>query len=856
MGDAMLAFLRRLRARIRYRRFDADLKEELRVHRAMAEDAWRESGRDPADVRHLAARDLGNTTLAREHVRGVWLAPGLESVWQDVVYAIRALRRSPGFTLPVLAVLVITMGMTTSLYATVRTVLFRPWPVDDAAHVVDVRTRRDVMTQTGRITLFGVPPVEYRYLRGHTRSLDLVALGLEYQKLGLDPSSQWVRFVSGNAFRVFRIPMGPGRGLDEADDRPSDASAVVVISDTLWRDQFARSPSAIGSPLRIGGVPFTIVGVTDRRFQDVTGHQRPLAWITVSAGERLATDAARCCLDLAGRLTPGASVERANAELSAAASEFARANGREASSLSATGTAMINDPDVRVRAGRLFALIGAAVGLVLLLGCANVGNLQLARGLSRRRDLTIRLALGASRRRIVRQLLTESLLLCAVGAAGSVWLARILPNVLMRVSDPQGAERFNLSPDASVIAFACALTMITCLISGLAPAMKATRLHVADRAAGPTRTRLRAVLLTVQVAISTTLLIGAGLLTRGLYHAAVTQLGFNPYGVAAVSIGPADADSSLRQAELGRMLARARELGLGPVGATAFVPFGTYNASYEIRLPQNGDRKYRAVTHHVSAGYFDALGMSIVAGRVFSPGATDEVVVNESFARLLWPGAPAVGRAFFDGTVEKHVIGLVADAHTEQYDRAQAAYYDAAEAAGAMLIRETPANVRRIREIITGIDADAVPTILSLDAPLRKQLLPALTGVGMAFAIGGVALALALATVGTFGVFAFMVAERTREIGVRVALGARARHVVSSVAARLVWPLSIGLVIGLTATQSLGTILRNQLSGVSARDPIVYVAVLVVLGTAGCLAMLGPARRARRVDPAVTLRHE
>jgi hypothetical protein len=182
MGDAMLAFLRRLRARIRYRRFDADLKEELRVHRAMAEDAWRESGRDPADVRHLAARDLGNTTLAREHVRGVWLAPGLESVWQDVVYAIRALRRSPGFTLPVLAVLVITMGMTTSLYATVRTVLFRPWPVDDAAHVVDVRTRRDVMTQTGRITLFGVPPVEYRYLRDHTRSLDLVALGLEYQK--------------------------------------------------------------------------------------------------------------------------------------------------------------------------------------------------------------------------------------------------------------------------------------------------------------------------------------------------------------------------------------------------------------------------------------------------------------------------------------------------------------------------------------------------------------------------------------------------------------------------------------------------------------------------------------------------
>jgi hypothetical protein len=445
------------------------------------------------------------------------------------------------------------------------------------------------------------------------------------------------------------------------------------------------------------------------------------------------------------------------------------------------------------------------------------------------------------------------LLLCAAASAVAVWIARVLPNVLMRVSDPNAAQ-FAVSPDSSVIAFACALTMITCLISGLAPAMNATRLHVANRAAGPVRTTLRAVLLTIQVAISTTLLIGAGLLTRGLYHSAVTQLGFNPYGVAAVTIDSTGRDPSLRHAELARMLTRARELGLGPVGATAFVPFGAYNASYEIHLPQNGDRKYRAVTHHVSAGYFDVLGMSTVAGHVFSPGATDEVVVNESFARLLWPGAPAVGRAFFDGSSEKHVVGLVADARTEQYDRVQATYYDAADVASAMLIRETPANVQRIREIVAGIDADAAPAITSLDVPLRRQLLPALTGVGMAFAIGSIALV--LATVGTFGVLTFMVAERTREIGVRVALGARARHVVSSVAARLVWPLSIGLVIGLTAAQSLGTILRSQLSGVSARDPIVYVSVLVVLGAAGCLAMLGPARRALRVDPAVTLRHE
>lgn len=859
----MLAFLRRLRARIRYRQFDADLKEELDVHRAMTEDAWRETGRDPADARRLAARALGNTTLAREHARGVWLTPALESLWQDIVYAIRALRRSPGFTLPALAVLVVTMGMTTSLYATVRAVLFKPWPVADAARVVDVHVRRELATATGRVTLFGVSPLAYRHLRERTQSLELVALTLEYQKVGSDPRSQWVRFVSGNAFRVFHIPVAIGRGLDEADDRLGGASAVVVISDALWQEQFARSPSAVGSSLRIGGVPFTIVGVTDRRFQDVTGRQRPLAWVTVSAKSLLepgnaqrffTTDDGGCCLGLAGRLAPGETIDRASAELNGAAAELGRASGREAISLSVLGTALINDPDVRVRGGRLLALTGAAVGLVLLLGCANVGNLQLARGLSRRRDLTIRLALGASRRRIVRQLLTEGLVLCSAGAAASIWVAEVLPNVLMRVSDPQGVERFDVSPDASVVVFAFALTVIACLISGLAPAMKATRLHVADRAAGPSRTRLRAVLLTVQIAISTTLLIGAGLLTRGLYQRAVTQLGFNPYGVAAVSLGAPDASASQRQAALERVLTRARERGLEPIGATVFVPFGTYNASYEIRLPRNGDRKYRAVTQHVSTGYFDVLGVSIVAGRVFSPGASDEVVVNESLARLLWPGAPVVGRTFVDGTSEKRVVGLVADARTEQYDRAQPAYYDAAPAASAVLIRETPASVQRLRQIIADVDASASPTITSLDVPLRKQLTPAFTGVGMAFAIG--AIALALATVGTFGVFAFMVAERTREIGVRVALGARARHVVASVAARLAWPLSIGLVVGLAAAQSLGTILRNQLSGVSARDPIVYVSVLVVLGAAGCLAMFAPARRALRVDPAVTLRHE
>jgi hypothetical protein len=355
------------------------------------------------------------------------------------------------------------------------------------------------------------------------------------------------------------------------------------------------------------------------------------------------------------------------------------------------------------------------------------------------------------------------------------------------------------------------------------------------------------------VAASTVLLIGAGLLTHGIYRAAVTQLGFTPYDVAVVSLGVSSNDAPARDAASARILELAETASLGPIGATTAVPLAGFDASYEVRLPDDASRPHRAVTHHVTAGYFDVLGMALVAGRLFSAAAPGEVVINQSLARVLWPDRLALGRTFLDGG-EKRVVGVVADAHTEQYEQAQPAYYDAAHGASTLLVRTTPAGIRRLREIITSVDASATPTIVPLTASLRQQLAPSLTGLAMAFALGGIALL--LATVGTFGVFAFMVTERTREIGVRVALGARARHVVIAMAMRLARPLLLGLLLGLAAAQPLGGILRNQLRGLSAHDPIVYLSVLAVLALTGCLAMLVPARRALRVDPAVTLRHE
>lgn len=870
----MTSFFRRLRARLRYRRFNAELMEELDVHRAMAEDELRASGEAPEDATRQAARQLGNVTLARESARGVWLAPWLESLWQDVRYALRGLRASPSFTLPVLGVLVITMGLTTSLFVAAESLLFRPWPVADAHRVVKVATTQRVQNAV----LSSIGAVEYRYLRDHARSVDLVAMGSMPVRLGTssDAPMSSLRLVSGNYFSVLGIPLVTGRGLVQEDDDAGSA-AVAVISQGLWQRLFSGAAGVVGSTLHVDGVPFAIVGIARAGATDDDLHAAPPdAWIPLQA--RAALSSPRSYpephpqallqaprghgVQLAGRLADDANMRSAAAELQGLAAQYADAYDVSPLDISVTSTALADQASAE-QALRLLSLLALAVFLMLLLGCANVGNLQLARGLSRRSDMSVRLALGASRGRLIRQLLVEGLVLSVVAACLAMFVAQYLPRWVFVTlpGNPATASRLadRVTLDTSSFFFTLALAVGVCLVAGLLPALKTTRITVRTRSAGIDRTRLRSALLGLQVAISAILLIGTGLLVRSINHTASAGLGFDPYSVAAVSFGlPQEGyDAAAREQFSRRVVEAVAQSGVGPFAGTAFVPFVTHRTSLAVRLPGGADdeRGYRAVTHHVTSSYFDLLNIPVVAGRVFDAGSSaEDVVINQALAQLLWPDAPAIGRVFLDGDLYRRVAAVVGDAQTENVHQVSPTYYQGDGAFSALLVRNDPIAIAHAQDVIRSLEPSASPLHQDFLPRLRNQLAPSVAGATIAAALG--ALALLLAGIGTLGVFSYLVNERTREIGVRMALGARALDIVRLLARRMSWPLFGGLAVGVVAALALGRFIARSLYGISPYDPIAYAAVLIVLVLAAVVAAFIPARRAVRVDPAVTLRHE
>ena len=869
----MPGFIRRLVARIRYRGFDDELRREIEVHRAMLEDAAKQIGATPDEARHRAARQLGNVTGAREDARGIWIAAWIDSVWQDVRHGVRGLRKAPSFTLPAFIVLVLTMGVATSLYGAVESLLFRPWPLPEPDQVVQVSVRQRM---DNGITVGAASVAEFEYWRDHAKSVALVATTSQSVRLGdsqaLQSEPAPVRLVSGDYFRVLQIPLAAGRALG-SDGAPTE----MVISHELWQRQFGAGTNAVGDVIPVNGIPFTIVGIAAPGARDSSGSLAS-AWIPLSAmrisafasvdePSQFFQDPRGCCVQIAGRLAPDATHRQADAEIAALAARFAEAHGVEPAVASVWGTAGI-DRQGAAQAIALGSLGSAAVLLTLLLGCANVGNLQLARGIARRREFDVRRALGATRLRIVRQLLVEVLLLAVAAAAVSVWLASTVTPALMMQVEPDVATL--LTVDGRTVLFATALAVAVCLASGALPALNATRIGVGGHlvTAGPSR--LQSSLLALQVGASIVLLIGAGLLARGIHHAAGARLGFNPHGLVAVSFGfPTDKYGPAEREQLQSALyERAADAGIGPLAGAQYSPFTAHLASNGVRLPDaDAAAGRRTVVHQVTPGYFEILAIPAVSGRLVDEHtAPNDVVVNEALARRLWPGQSALGRVFLDDRTkdeaaqlgaeggEKRVIGVVADARSEVFEMKWPAYYERALAPRVLLVRDDPQQIAALRALMLAMAPSATPRVTSLVSGLRAQLSEAIVGTAAAAAIA--LLALALATTGTLGVFSYVVSERTKEIGVRMTLGAGAREIFGMLASRLSRPLLAGAAVGLLAAQALGAVLGEYLYGISPRDPLAYVLVLVVLLLASATATFVPARRALRLDPAVTLRAE
>ena len=852
----MPRWLRRLRARWRYRRFDDDLRQELELHREMAHEDLVARGTTPEKARFRAARLLGNVALARELARGVWIPLWLESIWQDARYALRSLRKSPGYTAAVVATLTISVGLTTNFFSLVNGVLFKPWPVRDPGRVILVEPTRRFPNHTSA----GMFLADYRSLRRDARSVDLAAMMAGQARLGSQPD-QWIRLASGNYFRVLGLGVVSGRPLTDEDDDAGPSARTAVISYELWRDQFGSVP-ILGAALKVNELSFTIVGVAEPGATDNPSGPRPRAWLPLSAVELLApttsTDSARRTVGtVVGRLRDGATRDGAASELAALAARLPPVQVREAAvttSVVVTGT----EPATR-RSGqgtaRALTILAIVPVLVLILGVANVGNLQLARGMSRTREIAARMALGASRSRVIRQLLVEALVLVLFASLLSLFVAFVIPRAVLVSIDPQlAATDVDLTPDLTVLGVAAALAVITCLFAGLPPAFRVTLLSAGSRHVGVDRAGLRGLLLAVQTSVTVVLLLGAGLLLRGIQHATGAGLGFDPYGTTVVTIDvPEGHDAARRRLFASNLLDSLEAAGVRPVGATVFVPYG--GSPRRELTSMDGRALGDAVGHSVSPGYFEILEIQLRSGRLLTRSdGPDEVVINERLASLLASDGTSIGRSFLASDVEKRVVGVVADVKSEVPHQIRPTFYEAAVTFRNLIVRDDPATLVRVKQFVLSTEPQATLGTASISANLLEDLRWSIVITTVTAWIS--VIALLIATVGTFGVFSYLIGERTREIGVRRALGATGGDLVSWLSSRLCRPLVIGLALGLLAAQPLGGLVRNQIFGVGLHDPWAYSAVPGVVLLSAVIALIGPLWRALLVDPAISLRAE
>jgi predicted permease len=849
-----MKLLRRLRYLLRRNRADAELAEEMEFHRALLEQ-------QTGDAR----RAMGNTTLSREDSRSIWIAPWMESIAQDLAYAARGFLRQPGFTAVAVVALAFAIGINTSLFTVFNAVALRPWSVPEPDRVVRIYNFIKNPPR-GFDSVNGFSTGQYRYLAEHSKSMAGLLIARGESGLHLEKSKVRVEYVSGNYFSVLHVGMQQGRGFLAEEDRAAIPQAVAVLGYTTWQDQFGGDPTVVGRLVKLEETPFTVVGIAPPDFGG-TSPERTNLWLPVAAmsvlypNEQWVRDLQRdpnfCCTDVAGRLAPGISRKQAQVELSLLSADYKRSIHEESNGVLLSGTPILQKPGRKVsKIYAAFALMFAAVMLVLLLACANVGNLLLARAAARRKEIAVRLSLGAGRRRIVRQLLTESLFLAAVAAALGIGLAFVLPGPLF--TRAVGEVSIRLQPDATVLVYTCGLALLSCVAFGLAPALHATRGTFQETlkqgAPSGARMTMRGVLLSVQVAISVILLVGAGLLVRGIGRARTHDPGFAIEGIASVTLEfPANAYHGARMSAFYDQLSQGLE-GVR-FGFTTLEPLGNSKNVEGMTLP-NGQTA--AVLHNsASARYFDVLRIPIVEGRNFTAAdaGAPVVLVNQAMARRYFPGESALGKSILLGK-PRQIVGVVRDAHTWGLDDVEPAIYHPADPASAprLLMAGTPANLAAVEALVKRLDPRVQVELNTLSANMDRWLSTSRIGAEVAGLLG--LLALALASIGVSGVFAFAVQQRTLEIGIRMALGARPSQVMRVVFGWAVRSLGIGLAFGLAGAIAASKLIQQYLYGLSPLDAMAYGAAILVLAGAGLAATWLPTRRAVKLDPVQALRFE
>ena len=873
----MTRLLQRLRYLLRRDRYERELDDELQFHLEMKRRELESRGLDRAAATLAARRSLGNLPLTRDHVRDVWIAPWLQSVARELRHALRELRRSKRFTVFAGLTLAVGMGAAAAVFAVLDVIVLRPLPYAEPDGLMAFRS---VDQRDDRPSQLSYP--NFVDFRERNRVFDhLVSYRDAQFTLGesVPPAPVAAQVVSWDLFPLLGIQPALGRGFRPEEEQPG--THVAILSHGLWTSQFGGDERILGEPISLDGIPFTVVGVTPEGFQFPLDVPAADLWITLAEDVEARHQRGARVLDAIGRLRPGISAERARAEMDAVAGALAEEHPDSNGSIARTSIG----PEAERVAGRgrtiVFGLL-AAVVLVLLIACGNVASLLLARSTERARDFGLRMALGASRLSLTRQLMIESVTLALLGSAGGVLVATGALNLIVPLAADRLPRLADAVIDSRVLAFSAVLVVMTSVLFGLAPALRAASADPAGAVREGARTvtlgrdRFRSVLVAGQVALALMLLVGANLLMSGLVALTRTDPGFRPDHLVAFDITTAEPytdeqEVALSDRVLGQMAAVP---GVSAAAAGSPLPLQGHvmRLAFDIETrPMAASARPRSDTAIVTPGYFAAMGIPLLAGRDFNAGddagTAPVLVVNRAFQRRFFPGEEIIGKRIRPGAgldpVMREIVGVVDDARqavagTDADPIYYFPYKQLPWRIGTIVLRTSVpplSTVPAVREALGALNQNLTMQRLRTGEQLAAAVIaPARFLTALMGTFAGVAMLLTVA--GLYGVLSYMVASRRHELGVRMALGAgRAAtvRIVSRRAALLVLP---GVIAGAAGSFLLGRLLGSMVFGVPADLAMVVAGAGSAMAVTGLAAAVVPAARAASIHPVQVLRAE
>lgn len=875
-----MSYLHRLIARIaawfRRAELDRDLDEELQTHLSLLIERNIQRGLSTEEAIREARLSMGNVVSLREKHRNTRGLPFVDTLLQDLRYTFRILRRDKGFSFFAILIVGLGIGASAIVFSVLNTLLLRPLPFKDAERLVWIANKKSVPEQTTQVghildareanQSFTELAAYYAYYK--TGDLKLTDAG-EPERLTAVP-------VSENFFRVLGVEPQAGRVFN-ADECRSDGPAAVILADTLWKRRFASSPEIIGKTLQLNGEPVRVVGVMPASF-DFTSVFAPGSRVDLFSPFPLTSETNKRgnTSAVVGRLKPGVTLESAQAEFDILGQRLTKEHYSHRNEYQPALSSLKAHVTGRLRPALI--VLACAVGLVMLIVCANLSNLLLARNATRQKEMAIRIALGAGRRRLIRQMLTESIVLSGAGALAGVVIAVIGTRVLTQLEAISIPLLANVQVDPGVLAFTLIIAVVTGLMFGLVPALQVPAVRVNETLKDTTRGSsggrkhgwIRSSLVVTEIAIACLLLVGTGLLLRSFLRVLDVDLGFQPGRVATLRIDPPTEYSTetRRNAYFDEALRLVQNTpGIEACGLTDVLPFAGDRSWGVAGVGQVYEREHfpTAFVRIVSNGYFKAMGIPLLAGRDFTEHDTASsekvIIINDTLARRLWPGQNPIGqRVRQDGG--RRVVGVVGgvrhitleqESGSEMYlPIRQTGDFSAVELVVRTSLPEATAGPT-IRAALKPLDLNlGSKEFRTVQQLVDKATSPRRFVVMMLAGFSG--FALVLAALGIYAVISYSVQQRTQEIGIRSALGASPRTLRAGIMRETLRLAVIGLGIGLFGSLILTRSLSSLLFGVNSHDPASFTGTVVVLIVVAALAGYLPARRASRIDPIQALR--